>query len=336
MPTQIKTWQIVDGQLRAADTTLTEQGRREAEHLENWIASEPSILGTDIVLIGRQVPTRSGPLDLLGIDRSGNAVIIELKRERLPREVLAQAIDYASDVATWSVDRLSEVCAKYTGKSLDELLSRFEDLDIANLTINESQRILLVGFGVDGPLERMVEWLSGSYGVNVNAIVLQYTRTTGGDELLTRTAIVSEEEEQGRIKRAQFKIPMSDEPGQYDDSKLRENLRKYLSSDLWSARRIRDVLLPACLENEKVNRGQLVQEFLRRGAAPDQTSAGRFVSLISSQLSMAWNDFLRQVIGFDKNPESPWQKDSYYIRPGYRELVEAVVAQTQVAPENSV
>src|SRR5439155_10273027 len=102
MATQIKTWQIIDGRLRLVDTSLAEHGRREPDDLEAWIASEPSILGSDIVLIGRQVGTRSGPLDLLGIDKTGNAVIIELKRDRLPRDVLAQAMDYASDVATWS------------------------------------------------------------------------------------------------------------------------------------------------------------------------------------------------------------------------------------------
>lgn len=328
MATQIKTWQIVDGRLRLLDTSLAEHGRREPDDLEAWIASEPSILGSDIVLIGRQVGTQSGPLDLLGIDKTGNAVIIELKRDRLPREVLAQAIDYASDVATWSVERLSEECAKYRGKSLDDILSdTFDDVDIENLTINEGQRILLVGFGAESSLERMVEWLSASYDVNINAIILHYARTAGGEELLTKTAIISEEEEQERIKRQKFKIPMSDEPGQYDEAKLREHLRAYLSSGLSSSRRIRDALLPACLAHERVTRSQLVQEFLKRGLATDQAAAGRFISLISSQLGMAKNDFLRQVIGYEY-PEFHWQKDNYHIRNGYRDLVEALLAET--------
>lgn len=327
MGTQIRTWQIVDGQLRSIDTSLTETGRREANDLEAWIASEPSILGRDIVLIGRQVATQSGPLDLLGIDKTGNAVIIELKRDRLPREVLAQAIDYASDVATWGVERLSEECAKYHGKSLYDILSdTFDDVDIENLTINEAQRILLVGFGAESSLERMVEWLSASYDVSINAIILHYARTTSGEELLTKTAIISEEEEQERIKRQKFKIPMSDEPGQYDDGKLREKLRDYLASGLSSSLRIRDVLLPECLAHERVTRSQLVEEFLNRGLASDQAAAGRFIAKISTQLGMAKNDFLRQVIGYEY-PEFQWQKDNYHIRNGYRELVEALLSE---------
>ncbi len=99
-------------------TTLTDAGRKETHDLEEWIVSNPAIVSADITIIGRQVPTRSGPLDLLAIDKHGNAVIIELKRDKLPREALAQAIDYASDVAEWNVERLGEICSQHTGKNI--------------------------------------------------------------------------------------------------------------------------------------------------------------------------------------------------------------------------
>ena len=102
MATQIKAWQVANGTLRPVNTTLEEQGRKEAEHLEQWIVSTSEVLGEDVLLIGRQVQTRSGPLDLLAVDRAGNTVIIELKRGLVAREVLAQAIDYASDIASWT------------------------------------------------------------------------------------------------------------------------------------------------------------------------------------------------------------------------------------------
>lgn len=325
MATQIKTWQIVDGSLKLVETSLAEQGRSEPQDLEAWIASEPAILGPDILLIGRQVKTQSGPMDLLGIDRSGNAVVVELKRGRLPREVLAQAIDYASDIASWSIDRLSQVCVEFTGKSLTDVISDgFADVDLENLSINESQRILLVGFGMDSALERMVEWLASSYDVSVNAIVLHYVRTSGGDELLTKTSVVSEAEEQQRTKRRKFKIEMSDEPGQYDEGTLRALFSKYLSSGLYSAERIKNVLLPACLETGRVSRGALVEAILKGGETDDSSTAGRFVSLISNQLGMAKNDYLRQVIGYDY-PEYHWQKDNYHIREQYHPLVDSVL-----------
>jgi len=331
MATQIKTWQIVDGTLKLIDTSLAEQGRTEPRDLEAWIASESAILGPDIHLIGRQVKTQSGPLDLLGIDRAGNTVIVELKRDRLPREVLAQAIDYASDIATWSIDRISQECVEFTGKSLTDVISDgFADVDLESLSINESQRILLVGFGMDGALERMVEWLSSTYDVGVNAIVLHYVRTSGGDELLTKTTVVSEAEEQKRTKRGKFKIEMSDEPGDYDEDELRILFTKYLVSGLYSSERIKKVLLPACLDRGTVSRGDLVEAILKSGETNDLTTAGRFASLISSQIGMAKNDYLRQIIGYDY-PDHQWQKDNYHIRESYRPLVESVLSELKAS-----
>ena len=104
MGTEIKTWQIIDGKLTSIDTTLKREDRNEPYDLEPWLASNPEIIGTDIMIIGRQVMTKSGPIDLLGIDKSGNTVVIEIKRAELPREALVQAIDYASNVAEWTAE----------------------------------------------------------------------------------------------------------------------------------------------------------------------------------------------------------------------------------------
>ena len=86
MATEIKTWQIINGKLVIVETTLADSGRKEALDLEAWIASNPAIIGSGVVIIGRQVQTKSGPLDLLAIDRAGNIAIIELKRDILPRQ----------------------------------------------------------------------------------------------------------------------------------------------------------------------------------------------------------------------------------------------------------
>jgi hypothetical protein len=85
--------------------------------------------------------TRSGPIDFLGIDRSGNVVVVELKRDELPRECLAQAIDYASDVAPWTVEELGEICAQI--KCRGRFQRSFSRTDLS-VNVNSSQRIVLV------------------------------------------------------------------------------------------------------------------------------------------------------------------------------------------------
>jgi len=325
LATDIQAWEIVGGQLRPMETTLSEQGRSESYDLEAWIASDPSIVRPGLKIIWRQVMTRSGPIDLLAIDRSGDLYVIELKRDRLPREALAQAIDYAADVQSWSIERISEICSKYTNQSLEDLFNdTFPDVDIENIKINDTQRILLVGFSLDPALERMIEWLSEQYGVGINAVILKYIRTSSGAEALMKTAILSEELEEERVRKKKFTIATSDEPGTYQDEDLRQLLKAYLSQPGVTARRIREGLLPACLEHKVVTREQLKDELVKRHVVDDPTKAGYALAVISLQVGMQKNDFLRQVLAYDY-PTHHWEKDNYRIRPEYRELVVKVL-----------
>jgi RecB family endonuclease NucS len=146
---EIKVWQIVDNKLELIKTIMVKTERKETEDLEKWIKSNPSILGQDILIIGKEIPTKSGRIDLLGIDRSGDLIIIELKRGKIPREAISQAIDYASDVASWNKDKLNEICTKYTGLELEDYLNeKFEDINLENLPINKTQRILFIEFSI--------------------------------------------------------------------------------------------------------------------------------------------------------------------------------------------
>jgi hypothetical protein len=303
MGTEIKTWQIIDGKLTSVDTALKDEGRTEPYDLEPWLASNPEIIGTDIMIIGRQVMTKSGPIDLLAVDKSGNTVIIEIKRAELPRETLAQAIDYASNVAEWTAEKLSEIHSSYTSRAFGESFNEaFPDIDLENVNLNSTQRILLVGFSIEASLERMIEWLSDSYEVNVNAIVLNYVKTKGGDELLMKTSIISEEAEQERSgKRKKFEILMSDEPPaiDYDVSGLKGLLLDYLSRDRVTNRRMRDILFPSLLntkEPDKLSRDQLSSKFVEFDKNYDESKVGFYLSSISSQLGMKKNDFFDKLL----------------------------------------
>lgn len=325
MASEIKSWQILDGKLVPVVSSLPTSGRKERDDLESWIRSDPTILGDDILIIGEQIQTSSGPLDFLGMDNSGNIVIVELKRDKLPREALVQAIDYASDVATWDIDRFREYCLSYTKQAIDDVFQqRFEGVLLEELTINQTQRILLVGFSVEESLGRMIEWLSDKYSVGINAVVLNYVKTAKGEEVLSRTAIISEEVEKQNVNRHKYVIEKSDAPGTYVEAELESKLTNYLSKSLFSSQRLRDYFLPILLEKGKVSRDQLRTEFVERGAAPDESQAGYFLSLISSQLGHKWNDYLRQVVSYEY-PNHPWEKDNFSINKDYVALVRRIL-----------
>ena len=63
--------------VKRVDNTETEKS------LEDLLVTSPELLMPDLTLIGRQVPTEGGPLDLLGIDSDGRLVVFELKRGTL-------------------------------------------------------------------------------------------------------------------------------------------------------------------------------------------------------------------------------------------------------------
>ena len=326
MATEIKVWQIINGKLELVETTMVEAERKETEDLEEWIKSYPQILGEDILIIGEQVSTKSGSIDFLGIDKSGNLIIVELKRDKLPRDVFAQAIDYASDVSSWDVDKISEVCTKYTNQSLEDYLSeKFEEIDLEELAINKTQRILLIGFSIEESLQRMIEWLSNNYGVSINAVILKYVKTKNGEELIARTVIIPEEIEKERIRKRQFKISMSDEPGEYSEDDLKDLLISYLSENRTTPRRIREILLPLCLKNKIVNREMIKKELLKREEAKDDTQAGIILTTISREIGIAKRDYLRQIIQYEKDPSKPWEKENYRLIEDYKDLVESIL-----------
>jgi len=156
------------------------------------------------------------------------------------------------------------------------------------------------------------------------AVLLNYIKTPSGDEILSRTVVIPEEVEKQKANKKKFIIEMSNEPGSYDETALESKLIEYLSKNLYSSLRIRDYLLPILLDKEQVTRDELRKEFVRLKAAPDESQAGYFLSLISSQLGHKGKDYLRQVISYEY-PNHPWEKDNFRIRPEYKQLVQKVL-----------
>jgi RecB family endonuclease NucS len=84
--------------------------------LEDWPEQNPNGIVEDskLLMIGGQVTTDLGSIvDLLALDRQGDVMAIELKRDRTPRETLAQALEYASSVEGLDGQQLEEILRSY-------------------------------------------------------------------------------------------------------------------------------------------------------------------------------------------------------------------------------
>lgn len=326
MATKIDIWQIAnDGRLVKINSKLRDGARDEPNDLESWIVINPELIGNDFIIIGRQVKTISGELDLLGVDNYGNVLIIELKRDKLPREALAQAIDYASDVSSWDYEKLNQICMNYKNKSLEDYFYEVYN-DNEEISFNSEQRIILVGFSIDESLHRMIEYLFNKYAMSINAIALKYVLTDSKEELIARTSIIEEELEKNVAinKRGIFK---SDIPGNYDFADLKEKLNNYLKREKFTSIAIKKILFPLCLKNDFVTRDMIIDELNKQGLSQDK-NIGTLMSNISQQIGNSRNDFLRQIIDYKYNPNKPWEKDNYSIKMEYKELISEILSQS--------
>jgi len=91
MPIRTAIWKV-----GAQPEPLAESPLAKEQLLEDMIVAAPRLLSDEWMLIGRQEDTSyGGRIDLLAVAPDGSLVLIELKRDRTPREVVAQALDYA-------------------------------------------------------------------------------------------------------------------------------------------------------------------------------------------------------------------------------------------------
>ncbi|MGV9007298.1 MAG: endonuclease NucS domain-containing protein [Brevundimonas sp.] len=166
---------------------LTE-GRLPSERaLEDMIVAAPRILSDEWMLIGRQERTTSGGfIDLLAVAPDGALVLIELKRDRTPREVVAQAIDYAVWVEELETQDIDAIYRRFaSGRDLAaDFQSRFgQPLD--EETLNDSHQIVIVAASLDDSSERIVAYLN-KRDIAINVLCFQVF-DHGDQQLLSRS-----------------------------------------------------------------------------------------------------------------------------------------------------
>jgi hypothetical protein len=177
--------------------------------LQEWLARDIAILDPALLVIGREVETDFGGfIDILCVDVEGDLVIVELKRARTPREVTAQALDYASWVTGLSNDRVTAIANDYLAAGLESEFRAKFGVELPE-TLNGDHRVLVVGSEIDPSSERIMRYLSDTHGVNINAATFQYFEQPDGPELLARVFLLepSEVELKTRTKGSSKRRP---------------------------------------------------------------------------------------------------------------------------------
>jgi len=174
-----------------ATTTMVDENLYESR-TEDWVARRPEVLGESLLLIGRQIQLDQGKdrIDLLALDKSGNLVVIELKRDWVGGTADLQALRYAALVSQWTLDdirRQAEDHWKSVGVDRGTFIQAVEEFCEETYELNAAQRIILAGRDVKPRLGSMALWLR-SHGIDVRVVAISLFKD--GEQLYLQPQVV--------------------------------------------------------------------------------------------------------------------------------------------------
>ena len=169
MPISHAVWTVSKAPVEISQGVLPSE-----QMLEDMIVAQPRILSSEWMLIGRQIDTGyGGRIDLLAIAPDGSLVLVELKRDRTPREVVAQALDYAAWVEGLDADDVVGIYDRFRhGKSLSNDFQQRFGQPLDEDTINETHQVVIVAATLDASSERIVNYLNDR-GLAINVLFFQ-------------------------------------------------------------------------------------------------------------------------------------------------------------------
>jgi len=188
-----------------SDGTFREYVRNpfQTEHdealLESWLEGNPDAIveGQKLLIVGRQVPTNLGGfMDLFALDEDGNAVVIELKKGRTPRDTLAQALEYASYAEQLDAEKIETFLRSHLDDdsvSLSEYHRSYFGIDSDQaVSFNKTQRIVIVGERITPEITQTASFLRVR-GLDVNCVEFAFFKSDAGTNLFSQETIVGRE-----------------------------------------------------------------------------------------------------------------------------------------------
>ncbi len=202
------------------DVELVPAKKTEVEResdVEEWLENSPwAVIQDELLWIGRQTSAadeeRTIFPDLLGIDSEGNLVIIEFKRGRTPRDVVAQLLEYAAWADELPPEQIREIAKDYfktreefQEKNFDDAFREAFDMpdDKEIPLLNQKLRLFIVAEEIPGQIIRVCQFLRTSYKMDIGCIAVSKFQTKSGDEIVSTEIKVGDEETATSKKRHQ-------------------------------------------------------------------------------------------------------------------------------------
>ena len=161
----------------------------DEKELEDLLCDHIEILNKNWIVVNRQTKTDAGKfIDLLCVDRDGDMVVVELKKDLTPREVTAQVIDYAASVSEMTIEEIAQQYLLFTdGKeTLNEAFQNRFGSALDENSLNQNVKMIVVAAKMDSSTERIIHFLRDVYQVDINILFFNVF-TSGGERLISHT-----------------------------------------------------------------------------------------------------------------------------------------------------
>ena len=206
----------------------------ERSHLQEWIAAAPECLGEELLIIQKEFDgfdeTRER-LDLLALDKRGRLIVIENKLDDTGRDVVWQALKYASYCSTLKSGQIAEIYGRYLQASRSEAEAAIlefldeESFDEVVLNKGNEQRIFLIAANFRKEVTATSLWLL-NHGIDIRCFrVTPYQ--LGGEALLNFEQIIPPPE------AADYMIGMSEKEAEATELERTEKRRHQLRREFW-------------------------------------------------------------------------------------------------------
>lgn len=164
-------------------TTFAAEQVLERSDLQRLIRSRIDMIVDGVMVVAEEFGAFTDArrrIDLLGVDREGRLVVIELKRTADGGHLELQALRYAAMVSVMTFDDLVEHHEHYLAQvepdAVDDARSRLaeflEDAGGEDAVLSREVRLVLVAAGFDREITTTVLWLSDVYGLDIRCVRL--------------------------------------------------------------------------------------------------------------------------------------------------------------------
>jgi hypothetical protein len=207
---------------KLGETTFSAAGLRERADLQRLLRSNIEVVSPDTLVVSEEFGDWEDSrrrIDLLGLDRDANLVVIELKRTEDGGHMELQALRYAAMVSTLTFERVVDVLSGYLrriGKEADARTTILEFLGWEGPdegVFAQDVRIVLASAEFSKELTTAVMWLN-EHGLDIRCVRMQ-PYDDGGRLLVDVQQViplpeaaayqvqVREKEQRGRQERAE-------------------------------------------------------------------------------------------------------------------------------------